>query len=71
MSRQTETLLTGINGNICAIIQQLGDLEQSISSLNELFKKFIENQEAQISLLQEMAQADRAECDISKTSDAR
>jgi hypothetical protein len=71
MSRQTETLLTGINGNVCAIIQQLGDLERSISSLNDLFKKFIENHEAQVSLLQEMAQADRAECDISKPSEAR
>jgi hypothetical protein len=25
MSRQTEPLLTGINGNVCAIIQQLSD----------------------------------------------
>lgn len=70
MSKQTEMLLTGINGNVCAIIQQLGDLEKSISSLNELFKKFIENQEAQTGLPQEMAQASHVRRDISELSDA-
>jgi len=70
MTKQTETLLTGINGNVCVIIQQLGDLEQSISSLNELFKKFIENQEAQTRMLQEMSQVSHAHRDISEPSDA-
>lgn len=70
MTKQTETLLTGINGNVCAIIQQLCDLEQSISSLNELFKKFIENQEAQTRVLQEMSHVSHAHCDISEPSDA-
>ena len=70
MSKLTETLLRGINGNVCAIIQQLGDLQQAISSLNELFKKFIENQEAQTRLLQEMDQASHARRDISEPSDA-
>ena len=68
-STQTETLLTGIGGNICAIIQQLGDLEQSISSLNELFKKFIENQGAQTRPLQEMTQANHTRRDISESAD--
>ena len=70
MTKQSETLLTGINANVCAIIQQLGDLEESILSLNELFKKFIEIQEAQTMQLQEMGQASHARRDISEPSDA-
>jgi len=69
-STQTETLLTGIGGNICTIIQQLGDLQQSISSLNELFKKFIEDQEAQTRPLQEMTQVSHTRRDISESPDA-
>lgn len=67
---QTETLLTGIGGNICTIIQLLGDLQQSVSSLNEHFKKFIEDQEAQTKPVQEMTQASHTRRDISESPDA-